>query len=171
MGPTRSLLEICNRTREQKGTKRNNAVPQSWWETAKQWHWRERAEAWDAENRRQRIAAEEQARAEMIERHLKLGRGLQQVGAMRLQQLGKTPKDLTGGEARQFIKIGVAIERQARGLPEYLLAVAAMTDTELRERYAALVGTIAQTGSDGSGDGVPGNKAVSETETETDATV
>ena len=146
-GPERTLLGAVNRWRARAGKGgQTNSIPGAWSRNAKRWRWKARAEAWDAECCRERIAAAEKARAEMIEYHIKLGRGLQQIGAKRLLQLGKAPESLTAGEARQFIKAGVAIERQARGLPEYLLEVAAMTDAELRERYAALAGAIAQTG-------------------------
>ena len=144
-GPDRTLLGAVNRWRAKVGKNRQNSIPGAWSRNAKRWRWRARAEAWDAECCRERIAAAEKARAEMIEHHIKLGRSLQQVGAKRLLQLGKAPESLTAGEARQFIKAGVAIERQARGLPEYLLEIAAMTEAELRERYAALVGAITQT--------------------------
>lgn len=171
MGPDRSLLEIVNRWRDTKGNERQYSTPGAWSRNAEKWRWRKRAEAWDAELRRQRIKAEEKARIEMIERHVMLGRGLQQVGGRRLKLFDATPEDLTGSEARQYIKDGVAIERQARGLPEYLLAIAEMTDAELRNQYAALVGAITQPGGDGSGNGAAGDETASHTEVEDTAAV
>lgn len=170
MGAGRSLLEIVNRCRDKKGQKRTNNFPTSWRNASKKWHWRERAEAWDEQQRRERIMAEEQARAEMFERHINLGRGLQTVGAKRLKQLDKNPDELTGGEVRQYIKEGIAIERQAQGLPEHLLGVATMTDDELLKQYAGIVGAIAATGGDRSRTKEPGDSAAGDRDESDDPT-
>lgn len=162
MGAGRSLLDCVNAEKATKGNKRQSHTPGSWSRAAKKWHWRERAEMWDEQQRQERIQADEQERAAMLERHLNLAQGLQSVGMKRLKKLDLTPDELSVGEVRQYIKEGVAIERQARGLPEHLLAVATMTDDELLKRYVGLAGEIATTGGIRSGTDKPGDSASSD---------
>lgn len=166
-GPTRSLLGCLNDAKVRKGQKRSSYVPGSWRKAAKQWHWKERAEMWDAEQRRKHIAAEEKARAEMLRRHIEESLEWQKCALERLDLEGITSSAL----ALKAWKIAVNEERKARGLPEYLLAIAGMTETELREQYAALVGAITQTGSDGSSDDASEDKAASQAEAKTDTAV
>lgn len=177
MGPDRSLLELVNRERDKKGHRRTNCTPGSWRRNSERWNWRERAEAWDAEQRRLRIEAEKQARAEMLKRHARQAQALQGIGAMRLQlfdhkrlaamepeQRAREIKNLTLGEARRYILDGTTLERQALGLPEHLLAVAGMTDEELRKQYAGLIGAITPIGSDAGGDAEAGDGTAASTE-------
>lgn len=153
MGADRSLLGCVNAEKVRKGQKKTSYAPGSWRDAALKWDWRERAQAWDEEQRRSRIKEEEGARAKMVERHINLARSLQMVGTKGLSLLSKVPENLTGGEARLLIKEGVAMERLARGLPEYLLAVAAMTDAELLEKYTTLTDRLARAGVDTGGSG------------------
>ena len=54
MGPSRSLLGAVNIEKAQKSPEKPSmSVPGAWKEAAKQWNWRERAEAWDEYRRKQ----------------------------------------------------------------------------------------------------------------------
>jgi len=53
MGPNRSLTELCNRWRTEKGRKRRGYPLWNWRDKAKEWDWRGRAEAWDEHNRQE----------------------------------------------------------------------------------------------------------------------
>jgi len=121
-----------------------------------EWHWQERAEAWDLEEQRLRIVAEEEKRSEMLQEHITLARALWGRGAATLKKMQDEDVKLSHEQARQYIKDGVNLERQARGMPEYLLAIAGMSDEELLETYADL---LAQASSPGSGDEAPGLSA------------
>ena len=155
----RSVLEAANRWRDEKGTERQTTVPGAWSRIVSRWHWKERAEAWDVEQRRLRIQEKEREREEAHKRHVQLARGLQSVGGKRLRQLQDDVEALSPGEARQYVKEGIGLERQAMGLPEYLIEVAALTDEQLLARYHAKLGELAGVGSPGGGDEGPGPEA------------
>lgn len=54
MGPSRSLLGAVHLEEAQKSTeKRSRSVPGAWFATAKEWNWRDRADAWDEYRRKQ----------------------------------------------------------------------------------------------------------------------
>jgi hypothetical protein len=159
VGPERSLVGAYNAWRREAKKSQVVWIASSWQNNATKWHWKERAEAWDVEQRRQRFAEEEIARAEMVRRHVRLAVNLQAVGATRLTSLSEA--DVNAGEARQYLKDGIALERQARGLPEHLIAVAGMSDDELLTRYHQLVAGI---GGTGSRDGEEGDPAPAEDE-------
>ena len=144
MGPERSLLGAYNRWRKEKNPDAGNAkAPTYYWtKICDEWNWWERAEAWDAKNRRELIVAEEEARQEMIEHHIKLAKSLQAVGTQRLRDLMEDASSLSPAEARRYISEGIDKERQARGMPQYLLDVIKMEDDELREEYARLVNEV-----------------------------
>lgn len=138
-GPERSMLAAYNAWREDEGKEEACSTPDHWWHAAERYDWRYRAEAWDEHNRRLRLSKEEEERRKMQERHIKLATGLQVLGGTRMSQLRQQPDMLSPAEARRYIKEGISIERRARGLPEYLLAVAQMTDDELLSRYNQLL--------------------------------
>lgn len=52
MGSGRALLEIVNRDRDRKGTRRRTSIPGAWTRASDRWQWRSRAEAYDQEQRR-----------------------------------------------------------------------------------------------------------------------
>ena len=163
LGPERSMLAAYNAWRvaesnheEKGGIPRSNSVSQGWDRNAKKWHWRERAEAWDEEERQKLLAAEEEARAEMIKRHLNIAKGLQGIGAKKLKELGdaESLSSVTPDQARLYLKDGIAIERTARGLPEHLVGITELSDAELVARYKSLIDRV---GSFGAGDGEAGD--------------
>lgn len=54
MGPSRSLLGAVNAEKAKKSKeKQTSNIPGAWSEAAKQWRWKERAEAWDEYRRKQ----------------------------------------------------------------------------------------------------------------------
>lgn len=119
-GSSRSLLEAVNQWRDTKGRERTYNTPPSWRRAHDRWRWKERAEQWDEHERQLLMAEQEEARAAMVERHVRLGMAMETVGARKIQQLGQDEglEDVTPAEARLYIKDGVAIEREARGMPE-----------------------------------------------------
>lgn len=78
MGPNRSLIGsykiFCDAAR--KGLKRPVDLPGSWKETARRWRWRERAAAWDAEQREKREQEVDAQKREIYGELLAMGRKL-----------------------------------------------------------------------------------------------
>ncbi len=138
-GSERTLEGAYNLWLQAEGSKaqRSSRRPgKNWYIRTKAWRWKERAEAWDAEQRRKRLLAEERERAAMMERHIRLAQVMQTVGGRRiqalLQEMNAGDMDALGvDEARLYLKDGVSLERQARGLPEHLLQIMQMSDDEL----------------------------------------
>lgn len=118
MGSSRTLTEACNLWRDRRGRDRSGNVPNSWRRAYARWRWKERAEAWDQHQRERLIAEQEEARAAMVERHIRLGMAMESVGARKIQELGRNPAGLNAAEARHYIRDGVDIERQARGMDD-----------------------------------------------------
>jgi len=157
MGPERSLLGAVNIRHKQAQKSIVSIVPRAWFDNCKKWNWKQRAEAWDEHERQKRLVIEQEEREQMIRRHVQIGLGLQTIGGRRLKQLESNLQELSPSEARLYLKEGVGVERQARGLPEYLLAIAQMSDEELfNRRDELLAGRPAGTGSAGSNDGTAG---------------
>jgi len=151
-------LGAVNQKRRQEQKSAATNVAEAWFRNAKKWKWRERAEAWDEHERQKRLVIEQDEREKMVRRHVQIGIGLQSVGGQRLKQLESHLQELSPAEARLYLKEGIGLERTARGLPEYLLAVAEMSDEQLMEKYAELLaGGATGDGSDRSGDGGAGD--------------
>lgn len=156
-GPERSLLEAYNLWRGERGRGKASGAPQSWLDNQKEWCWQERAEAWDLEQRRRRIAEEEEQRREMRKRHLRYARAMQAVASYELDQMRKLiearkPIDLPEGEVRRWLVEAIGIERQARGIPDHLLAVATMDDDQLLQHIQALLTAPSDLGTSGVAD-------------------
>lgn len=141
MGTERSLLGAINQWRVQTGRKKYRAVSGSWNDAFERWNWKARAELWDIEQRRQRLVMEDEARRDMIQRHIKEAQLLQGVGTKRLRELANETEDISTGEARRLVTDGATMERKARGLPEYLIAIAQMSDEQLAELHGQIFGT------------------------------
>lgn len=82
---------------------------------ASRFRWIERAELWDEHMQRLQLAADEQARVEMAERHAQIAMGLQQRALTRLQQL--QPEALDAKDVARFLEVATRLERLARGEP------------------------------------------------------
>lgn len=138
-GSERTLEAAYNLWLQSEGSnpkQKSRRPPSTWYSRTKEWRWKERAEAWDAEQRRRRLAAEERERAAMMERHIRLAQVMQTVGGRRIQALlqemnAGNMSELEVAEARLYLKDGVSLERQARGMPEHLLQIMQMSDDEL----------------------------------------
>lgn len=150
-GPGRSLVEANNLWRDEKGQKRSSHATGAWRRNAEWWRWVERAEAYDLEEQRKLIAEEEEERREMRRRHLQYARAMQGVSAYEIGRLRKLIEEqksteLTDAEVRRWMIEGISIERQARGIPDHLLAVATMDDDELLKHIQALLSTRSDIG-------------------------
>jgi hypothetical protein len=115
-GPTRSLLGTVNAQREQRGANRTRSVPQAWATNAKRWCWRERAEVWDAFQRRQTRLAHAHDIEEMTRRHLQEARALQNAAIQRLKSLNFD--QLSAADVLRFCIEAAKLERTALGEPE-----------------------------------------------------
>lgn len=163
-GPGRNLKAAYNLWRKDKGTKPGQ-VSASWKKALVDWNWQERAEAFDIECRNERLRAEEKERAKMLKEHISMARSMWGFGLTELKRMLKGKEQLNPTEARIYIKDGVTMERQARGLPEYLLEIAAMSDEELLGRYTELLTRYEGEGSVLGGDEAAGDNAAEDRET------
>ncbi len=112
-GPARSLLGTFNAQRADKGMPHRGCVPGAWAEAARRWRWRERADAWDEEERRQSRAAHAAKTREMHERHAQEARGLQAKAIERLR--GLRPEELGPAHVLHFLAAAAKLERLAVG--------------------------------------------------------
>lgn len=137
MGPSRSLLGLVNRIRQESGKEKKQTIPGSWSEMCKLWRWRERAEAWDAHMRRREDAKWEKRQLELRENEWNLGGKLMEKGLQMLdyplaavtqeQQTGTSedatrvvntvnPSRWTMRDAAFMVKTGSDVSRLAAGL-------------------------------------------------------
>lgn len=179
LGPERTIEEAWRRWKAAEAKVRKSKRPSvHWYKASDKWRWKERAEAWDASERRKRIAVEEEARAEMLKRHTRQAQALQSIGSMRLQLFDrkrldrmepdervKELKELKLSEARHYVQDGTALERQARGLPEHLIAVTQMKDDDL---LGYINGLLAETSGGPGGSEGEGPETTSQGEDKTD---
>jgi hypothetical protein len=119
-----------------------------------QYAWVQRAAAYDdhidqlARKKLEREAVNR--KVEMLRRHGMAGRLMQRKAAEYLDKHGMEKS----ADAINGMQKGIAIERAAEGLPEYLLEVVNADDNELARQYHAL---LAEIGGFGSGDEEAGN--------------
>jgi hypothetical protein len=137
----RSLIKLG------KSLGKSRALVEGW---SSKWRWRERVVAWDR-------AADDRARAasldeieEMQRRHIKLGQGMQQLGALELKRLlGEYAKKAAAGEAggvgltprdvKRLIDAGARLERLNRGEPGSIEKIDVDVVAERRELIRATV--------------------------------
>lgn len=138
--------------------------PSSHWKIrSAQWKWKERAQAYDNEQRRQRMIDEQEAIADANKRHRKLAEAMQVIGAEVLRILQKDPADIKPSDARQFIESGVKIERETLGMPTEFVKIMGMSNDELTAYYNSLRTRFGRSDSDAgdvadrSGDEATGN--------------
>ena len=86
-GPSRSLLGTVSAEKAEQGQKIPNGIPGAWSRAAGQWRWRERAEAWDEQERRRARQARAQEVEEMNHRHIQESQALQNKALQRLKTL------------------------------------------------------------------------------------
>jgi len=150
LGPGRSLLATYNQERERagkSGTAKRTA--RSWDDRAYQWHWRKRAEAKDADDRRKLLDADEGARREMLDRHTAAGQAMQALASRYFAQILKDHlEDLAPGQARLLLMDGIRTEREAMGLPKHLMELTLKSTDDLLADYANIVRRLTDPGSD-----------------------
>jgi hypothetical protein len=115
-GPGRSILATFNAERADKGLTKRACVPGAWTEAARRWRWRERAEAWDEDERRKARQNHAAKIHEMNERHAQEARGLQAKAVERLRAL--RPEELGPTHVLRFFAEAAKLERQALGEPD-----------------------------------------------------
>jgi len=158
MGPERSVRQLADDWRAAQGHSRRGSAPGAWTRAAKQWHWYERAEAWDLEQQQRRFAEDVERYERMRQRHASLGRGMQTAATHGLGHLVRRaeedPESLTATEIRMLAESGISIERTAEGLPtqmvQLMVDLLGMEPDELAEYEARLAqGLGSGQGSDG----------------------
>jgi hypothetical protein len=121
--------------RDYRITSENLAIPQGTLRTWGDWfHWTERA---DKRDREAAAKAEKDAirrRAEMLKRHRQAGELMTRRG---IEFFAKKEID-RAQDATQAIKAGVELERQAEGMPTWVVEILNADEQQLRQREAEL---------------------------------
>jgi hypothetical protein len=112
LGPSRSMEAAYRSVTE--GSKRKRAVAR-WYLAAKEWQWKDRAEAWDAVERARYRAARENELEEAQEQHLNFARLMLTKGVEALNNIN--PASLSASEARALIVAGVNLEKVSLAEP------------------------------------------------------
>jgi hypothetical protein len=115
-GPRRSLLGAVNAELTSNGRNKQAKVPGAWNRAFGRWHWRERAEAWDEQERHQARAAHAREVDEMNRRHIQEAQALQNKAVQRLRSLELD--ELSGADVLRFLVEATKLERTARGEPQ-----------------------------------------------------
>jgi hypothetical protein len=116
VGSGRTLLGTVNAEKGQKGQKRQTVIPGAWSRAAAQWRWKQRAEAWDEQERQKAREAHAHAIEEMNQRHVQEAQALQSKAIQRLKTLDLD--DLSAADVARFVVEATRLERTARGEPE-----------------------------------------------------
>jgi hypothetical protein len=97
----------------------------------KHFDWHERADKLDTKAQSiieaKAVMTRARRQAQMSERHYRLGGNLLDVGGNYLKEAGVE----TGAQAISAVKAGIEIQRQAEGLPDWLIDIAEMSEDEL----------------------------------------
>jgi hypothetical protein len=112
-GPGRSLLSVYNAERVKAGKGKSASPPSSWGKAAQRWRWRERAEAWDAEQARLARQAEAEALEARRLAWLAQAQALQGKACQRLVALDAG--ELSFRDVIAGVVEGVKLEMLARG--------------------------------------------------------
>jgi hypothetical protein len=115
-GPQRSFLGILNDERVRRGKKKGRSIPQAWADNIKRWRWRDRALAWDEQERWEARLRHAQAIEDANQRQIQDAQALQNKASLRLQAMD--PEDLSPMAVLRFIVEGVKLEREARSQPD-----------------------------------------------------
>jgi hypothetical protein len=115
-GPSRSLLGTLNSEMLEKGLPRKARVPGAWNRAFERWRWRDRAEAWDEQERHKVQAAHARDLEEMNRRHIQEAQALQNKALQRLKALELD--DLSAADVLRYFVEATKLERAARGEPE-----------------------------------------------------
>jgi hypothetical protein len=115
-GSGRSLLGAVNGEQAEKGGQRRTKVSGAWDRAAARWRWRQRAEAWDDQQRDKARETHAQEVAEMNQRHIQEARALQAKAIARLKSL--VEDDLSATDVVRYFIEATKLERTALGEPE-----------------------------------------------------
>ena len=129
-----------------KGQSAAERPPNSWFNNAKAWRWKERAEAWDETIRQERLAVEAEARRQAQQdataRYIKSAKAMQDIALRKMVNLQKDPDQLKPDEARRFLLDGTKLEREVLGLPTEIIGLLDLTNDELISRYGSIIAGI-----------------------------
>jgi prefoldin subunit 5 len=135
LGPNRTAL---NAFRQAKGRPQASNLPGVWTAWCSRYRWPERAAAYDAHlerESRQRAEVETiKRRAEMLRKHQQAGELLRARGV----EYFTKQKVEDGRTAIAAVKTGIDVERQAEGLPTWVVELMNADEHVLRERIAEL---------------------------------
>jgi len=159
LGPGRSLAKLRRLHAGEAGWSRSALE-----EACERWHWQARAAAWDDEQDRARRQAQLDAVREMVERQARDGADMQRLAKGAMSEWVK-PDPQTGqlklaaklrpNEVTNLFKVGVDVERTARGEPTVVTEERTRTGDEYDEQHisAGIAYALAQASSDASGVG------------------
>ena len=150
----RSLRKLVARYKDRKEA--GAVVPTARLETLQDWsvkyRWSERVAVYDGEERAKRLRAAQLDLDGMHKRHIQMAGALQAKAVLWLKDEEHAlykPADVLA-----FLKIGVEMERLARGVPGVILELNTMTNDQLLARYAGLLDALrAAGGADAAGAG------------------
>lgn len=115
-------------------------------------NWHGRADTLDAKANAKALAAaaeeKSQRLAQMASRHRQLAGGLQSKGAAYLQKHGVD----NSAQAINAIRVGVQLERQSEGMPDWLVALTQMNDEELVTKRNELLAGLGYASTDSDSD-------------------
>ena len=148
-GPTRKLIDVWR----SEGDTEGKEIPHRWYTVAGKWHWTERAEAWDEENRqRMRDAVNEQLeefRANWIQREARVAGELMDKAVQMLkfpladvrrvnEDTGEVtvimPTKWTMSDAAKYVLTASKIGRLAVGLKTDSQQVDVVSDKEIQDQ-------------------------------------
>lgn len=117
--------------------------------------WDEKADKLDDEVAQRETRQAIKRKTDMLKRHAQNGRALQTqaLNFMNDRLKNRQPVIETVGQAMRAIETGTRMERQAEGLPDWIIEYMGLSDEQLLARYASILTQIAR-GSDG--DETPG---------------
>jgi hypothetical protein len=115
------------------GNKPTLATVRDWTKHEK---WIERADWLDEESDARWAEKQIESRVEMLDRHAKIGKEMQE---MSLEWLRENKEDLSPGTAVRMLVDGVEMERGIAGIPDALRKMQEMQDEDLTEEIAKLI--------------------------------
>lgn len=142
----RSERSIRAAYRRHTGREHANQATGTWYIWSSQFHWIERAAAWDAELDRAKRQALREEVERLARRHLNVAGVFESLVVQRLQKFNEQAiAGLTPGELAKWFEMAVRIQRQALGLQDEQkinMTVVFQRAQELAEQYGVSVEEI-----------------------------
>jgi len=113
-----------------------------WGKKAHEWQWKDRAEAWDMEMHQERIERERKNNVDMNKRHIEAGQAVQTLALDRLLKAGISD----ASTALRALRLGVSVERAARGIPSHIAEISDMDEDEIEREIAKRLAAAGITG-------------------------